>query len=156
MNIKKLQKEAKKFKTVESFINSVIKETVNFDFKLKKRIENINSKVPYFNFVKSHFVAPQLVEKNWDKNISKKRIENNSLLEIGKNYPDGFSGIKIKKAPYRDRWLLELVDGERGQQLIKTYNKFPNKEQVLMDSIVSVLIPQDVSIVDIFNNGGNK
>ena len=149
--LSKLYEESKKFKTIESFINYLILKTTDFSKNMQKQIQNIKSENPYFDFVKTHFIAPNLIEKNWTNTISKKRVENGSIFEIGKNYPDGFPGIKIKKSSYRNRWLFELVDGERGQQFIKTYDKFPNKKQVLLDSIISLLLPQNISIIDVYN-----
>lgn len=78
-------------------------------------------------------IAYKLADSNYDSAINEKAVISAMILERGRNFGDGFSGLKVKKASYNASFAFELVDGERGQVFFRVYDHFPQKDEFLED-----------------------
>lgn len=174
MNKKKLQ-----FKTVQElqehiknngytnillFCNDYLKSTLDGD-KIANRLVNkyvdnninYNKDTLYFDMYSNYILLPKMLKEYYKSNIFNVIAINKALiLEHGRNYSDGFSGIRIKKMSYTNDYIIEVVDGERGQLFCKTYKRFPELNQLIYDSIFyNVLCNDDTkeykpSLIDLF------
>ena len=152
--IQDLQELSKSFSTPELLCNHVLECVTKKDKIMKKLVakyidrypEFSESKTLYFDTFKDYIKTVRMINDYYDTKIfTEFKINQALILEHGRNYPDGFSGLRIKKMSYSSDYIIEIVDGECGQQFIKTYNKLPTKEQMIYDSVFPDILFNDSS-----------
>lgn len=84
--------------------------------------------------LETKFIAPNIVIRDYPKNLKSSTVDKALIYSVGRNYPDGFSGIHIKKESYRNYYQVEIVDGERGKKFFKRYDHLPSYDELLEDS----------------------
>ncbi len=119
----------------------------HFNAKVNKKhiakMENFKSRIAedikfkYYEVYKRYFKLPKMIDKYYDSSIfTKERVQKAMILDNGRNFEDGFSGIKVKNNSYTNNYVVEVVDGERGQVFCKRYEGgLPTKEQIIIDSV---------------------
>jgi N-acyl-D-aspartate/D-glutamate deacylase len=154
-NVKELKEYIIKnnFKDVKTFCNHVL-EHYTANTKIMNKLinkykecnrEDSDSNI-YFNTYSSYMLLPELLKKCYDSKIfTPSKIDRALILEHGRNYPDGFSGIKVKRMSYTNDYIIEVVDGERAQLFIKTYRYLPTLDQLIYDSIFDTVLFNDGS-----------
>lgn len=115
---------------------------------------DMTKEYPYYHLYKNEFLLPKMITKYY-KGIPKQQVDRALILEVGKSFPDGFSGVRIKARSYTSNYVIEFLDGERGTLFLKQYNHFPAYEELIMDSLLESSIHEppeyfDFSIVDLF------
>lgn len=174
MNKKKLQ-----FKTIQElqehiknngytnillYCNDYLKSTLQADKIANKLINKYiadnpkyNESTLYFDMYSNYILLPKMLKEYYKSNIFTESAINKALiLEHGRNYSDGFSGIRIKKMSYTNDYIIEVMDGERGQLFCKTYRKLPELNQLIYDSIFYNVLCNDgskeykPSLIDLF------
>lgn len=153
-SIKDLEKLSKKFVTPELLCNYVLAYELKTDKIMKKLVdkyigycaENKNSPTLYFDVFKEYIKTPKMIKEYYKKSIfTESKINSSMILEHGRNYPDGFAGIRVKKMSYTTAYIVEILDGENGQQFIKTYTALPTIEQLIFDSVFPDILFNDSS-----------
>lgn len=154
------------FDSVENFLGSYIyevssrtKESDKILNNLINRYEMKNGKIEgmekYFYMYSEYILLPKLINEHWES-INKQQVDRAMILQSGRYFEDGFSGIQIKKMSYSDEYIVSIEDGERGLLFIKTYKFFPEKSMLIEDSVFNNLLRNDgkkykKSIREIFN-----
>lgn len=110
---------------------------------------------PYFNLYVENFLIPRMLTRYY-RDITKADVDKALILQKGRDFPDGFSGIQVKAVSYTSNYVVQVSDGERGILFVKKYNHFPTYDELLMDTLLesTVHTPMDYfpfSIADLFS-----
>lgn len=124
-------------KKLENFFNN------RENRKFKKRIDSWLDRVKetdenkYFEIYKRYFKLPKMLNMYYGQDIfNESSVKKAMILEQGRYFEDGFSGVKVKNNCYTNDYVVEIVDGEKGQVFCKKYEgSLPTKEQILIDSV---------------------
>lgn len=165
--IPELQELSKQFSTPELLCNYVLEYSLKNDKIMNKLInkyielypENSNSNTLYFDVFNEYIKTPRMIKEYYKKDIfTESKINKSLILEHGRNYPDGFSGIKVKRMSYTNDYIIEIVDGENGQQFVKAYRQLPTQDQLIYDSVFPDILyndgckPYKPSIMDFYSS----
>lgn len=92
-------------------------------------------KFKFFEVYRKYFKLPRMIDLYYDSSIfTESKVRSAMILEHGKNFVDGFSGVKVKNNCYSNEYVVEVVDGENGQLFCKKHMCLPTKEQLIIDS----------------------
>lgn len=152
---KEIKNIMRNYKSVEDFLGSYIyyssngnkesKEILNrLTLRLKKEFKTKESgNEIYFEVYKKYIKLSLMIQDYW-KDTTKSKVDNAMILQVGRHFEDGFSGMQIKKMSYSDEYIVSIEDGEEsGILFIKTYKKYPETLQLIEDSVLRYVLMND-------------
>ncbi len=165
-NMQELKGFCEKYNSIESMCNDFIKLQYGKLKDMKKLIERYKNYKPndnlyYLGCYIWRFKLPEMINKYYDSKIfTSKRLDQQIIVSHGHNFADGFAGITIKKMSYSDEYILEILDGENGQQFCKTYKELPTKDNLIYDTLFKHILDNNhntdkqykLSIYEMFSN----
>lgn len=124
-------------KRLENYLNS--KENKKFKKRIDSWLDILDKDIreKYFEVYKRNFKLPKLLNDYYNPEIlTESAVKRAMILQHGRNFEDGFSGVKVKNNCYTNDYVIEVVDGEKGQVFCKKYRgSLPTIEQILVDSV---------------------
>lgn len=124
-------------KKLENAFNS--RENKKFRNKIDSWLDRLSdvNKYKYFEVYKRNFKLPKILNMYYKSDVfTEQKVTKAMILEQGRNFEDGFSGVKVKNNCYTNDYVIEVVDGEKGQVFCKKYKgSLPTIEQILVDSV---------------------